>query len=222
MQLDIVVARELDRPQLEHPRTRGCHLEHLLVADRVQLARVRHDARVGRVDAVDVGVDLAGLRAERRGERDGRRVRAAAAERRDVEVGRDALEAGDEDDPLRVERLVDPARADVDDLRLAVRRVGDDAGLRAGERDRLVAEVVDRHRAQRAGDALADRDQHVELARLRPRRDLVREPDEVVGRVAHRREDGDDAVPGLAGRDEPLGDRLQTLDVRDRRARRTS
>ena len=33
---------------------------------------------------------------------------------------------------------------------LVWRRVGDDAGLRAGQRDRLVAEVVDRHRAQRA------------------------------------------------------------------------
>ena len=35
-------------------------------------------------------------------------------------VGRHALEAGDEDDPVLVERLVDAVRADVDDLRLAV------------------------------------------------------------------------------------------------------
>ena len=114
-----------------------------------------------------------------------------------------------------VERLVDALRAHVDDLRLAVRRVGDDARLRAGERDRLVPEVVDGHRRERARDALADGDEHVELSRLGVRRHLVRERDEVVGRVAHRREDGDDALALLAGGDDPLGDRLQPLGVGD-------
>ena len=182
----------------------------------MQLAGVRHDPRVGRVDAVDVRIDLAGVGAEGGGKRDGGRVRAAAAERRDVELRGNALEAGDEDDPLLVECLVDAVRADVDDLRLAVRGVGHDPRLRAGERDRLVAQVVDRHRTERARDPLADRDQHVQLAGHGARRDLVREPDQLVGRIAHGREDGDDAVSGLASRDEPLGDRTQAIDVRDR------
>ena len=39
----------------------------------------------------------------------------------------------------------------------------------------VVAEVDDRHRDERARDALADRDEHVELARLRAVGDLVRE-----------------------------------------------
>ena len=60
-----------------------------------------HDARVGREHAVDVGVDLADVRVERGGERDGGRVGAAAAERRHVLVGRDALEAGDDRDLAR-------------------------------------------------------------------------------------------------------------------------
>ena len=186
MKLDIVVARELDRTELQDARARRRHLEHLLVADRVQLPRVRDDARICGVHAVDVRVDLARFGAERGRERHRGRVRAPAAERGDVEVGGDTLEARHENYPLRVESLVDATGADVDDLRLAVGGVRDDAGLRAGERDRLVAEVVDGHRAERAGDALADRDQHVELARLRLRRDLVREPNEVVRRVAHR------------------------------------
>ena len=42
--------------------------------------------------------------------------------------------------------------------------------------------------------------------------------DEVVGRVAHRREDGDDALALLARGDDPLRDRLQPLGVGDRRA----
>ena len=60
--------------------------------------------------------------------------------------------------------------------------------------------------------------QHVELARLRARRHLVGERDQVVGRVAHRREDGDDALALLARGDDPLGDGLEPLGVGDRRA----
>ena len=82
-------------------------------------------------------------------------------------------------------------------LALRVRRVGEDAGLRAGQRDGLLAEVVDRHRDERAGDALARREQHVELAHVRRRRHLVGEVDQPVGRLAHRR-DGPDDVAGRA------------------------
>ena len=79
-----VVAGVLDRAQLQHARARGRHLEHLLERDEGQLAGVRDDPRVGREDSVHVGVDLAHLGAERGGERDRGRVRAAAAERRHV------------------------------------------------------------------------------------------------------------------------------------------
>ena len=58
---------------------------------------------------------------------------------------------------------LDPAGRDVDDLGLAVRGVGDHAGLGAGERLRLVAELGDRHRDQRHRDPLARGEQHVEL-----------------------------------------------------------
>ena len=78
--------------------------------DLVQLARVGDDARVGRVHALDVGVDLAHVGAERGRERDRGRVGAAAAERRDVVVGGDALEAGDDHDLAGLERLAHAPR----------------------------------------------------------------------------------------------------------------
>ena len=87
---------------------------------------------------------------------------------------------------------------DVDDLGPAVRRVGDHARLRAGERARLVAELGDRHRQQRHRDALAGGQQHVELARRRQRRHLLGEVAQLVGGVAHRRDDDDHVVTGLA------------------------
>ena len=95
-------------------------------------------------------------------------------------------------------------------------------GLRAGERDRLVAEIDDRHRRERARDPLADRDEHVELARVGRGRDLVGEREQVVGRLAHRREDGDDAIAGLARGDEPARRRSSASRGRRPRCRRTS
>ena len=77
----------------------------------MELARAGNEPRIGGEDAVDVRVDLACVSPEGRGERDRGRVRSASAERRDVEVRRDALEAGDEDDAVGVERLVNPVRS---------------------------------------------------------------------------------------------------------------
>ena len=211
----IVTARDLDRAGGQHACAGGRHLEHLVEADARQLAGAGDDARVGGVDAEDVGVDLAVVGAERGGERHGGRVGAAAAERRHLERRRDALEAGDEHDRALVERLVDPARAHLDDLGLAVHGVGDDPRLRAGEGDRLVAEVVDHHRGERARDPLSDRDEHVELARVRRGRDLLGELEQLVGRVPHRGEDADDAMAFLARGDEPRGDPLQLHRVGD-------
>ena len=94
-----VVARELDRPQREHTAAGGSHLEHLVERDVRELARRRDDARVGGVDAFDVGVDLAHVGAERGGERDRGGIRPAPTRRGDVAGRRHTLEAGDDRDP---------------------------------------------------------------------------------------------------------------------------
>jgi hypothetical protein len=163
---DPVVARVLDGAQLQDAGARRAHLEHLVERDDGELAGVGDDAGVRGEDARHVGVDLADVGADGGGERDRGGVRAAAPERRHVLGGAHALEAGDEHDVVLVERGHDPVGADVEDPRLRVRGVRDDPGLRAREGDRAVAEVVDRHRAQRAGHALARREEHVHLARV--------------------------------------------------------
>jgi hypothetical protein len=81
-----------------------------------------------------------------------------------------------------------------------------------------VAEIVDRHRGQRARDPFADRDQHVELARLRVGSDLPREVEQLVRRRAHRRKDRDHAGPALASGSKPTRDVLQLLRIGDRGA----
>ena len=79
-------------------------------------------------------------------------------------------------------------------------------------------EVVDRHRAERAGDALARREEHVHLARVGVRGDLERVGDQPVGLLAARREDRDDVVTLLALLDDARGRALEALGVGDRRA----
>ena len=91
-------------------------------------------------------------------------VRAAAAERGDVAVLVDALEAGDDRDLARLERAVDRARVDVLDARARERAVGEDPDLVAEQRPRLAALGVDREREQADRDLLAGRRDHVELA----------------------------------------------------------
>ena len=167
---DVVAAGVLHAPQVEDLGAAGGELEHLLVGDGVELAGGRDDPRVGGEDAVDVGVDLADLGLEGGGQRDRGRVGAAAAEGGDLlGVLADALEPGHDHDVALLERGGDPARGDVDDLGLAVHRVGDHAGLGAGERAGGEAEVGDRHRHERHRDALTGGEQHVELAGRRER-----------------------------------------------------
>ena len=94
-----VVACQLHRAEHEHLRAGGGHLEHLVVGDDGELARLRHEPRIGGEHPGHVRVDLAGA-AERGSEGDGGGVGAAAPERRDLHrLAREALEAGDEDDP---------------------------------------------------------------------------------------------------------------------------
>ena len=135
------------------------------------------------------------------------------------ELVRHALEARDQHDLAAVERLADAVRLDLEDARLGVGAVGHDPRLRAGQRDRLVAEVVDHHRGERAGDALAGREQHVHLARVGARGDLVRERHQLVG-VAGRARRGPPprALPSSARRDDALGGALDPLRVGDRGA----
>ena len=103
---------ELDRAHLEHLGAERGHLQHLLEGDLVQPPRLGHDARIGGVDAVDIGVDVAAIGLDRGGDRHRAGVGAAAAERGDAAGRRvDALEAGDHRDlALRsLKRLISSA-----------------------------------------------------------------------------------------------------------------
>ena len=81
-----MVHRHLDRARLQHLGALRGHFQHFFVGDLIELARLRNDARIGRVDAVDIGEDVAAVGLERRRQRHRRGIGAAAAQRRDAAV----------------------------------------------------------------------------------------------------------------------------------------
>jgi hypothetical protein len=52
---------QFDRAHLQHLGAERGHFQHFLEGDLRQALRLRHDARIGRVDAVDIGVDIAAV-----------------------------------------------------------------------------------------------------------------------------------------------------------------
>ena len=217
---NVVAAGVFHAAQHQHLGAAGGHLEHLLEGDRVERAGVGHDPRVGGEDAVDVGVDLADVGAQRGGQRDRGGVRAAAAQRGDVlGVLADALESGDQHDqrPRRARRC---SRPGVTSMILAlpwVPVVITPACEPVNERA-CAPERLDGHRHQRVGDALAGGQQHVHLARRRRRAHLLGQVQQVVGGVAHRRDHDDDVVALLLGLDDALGDAADPVGVGHRRS----
>ena len=98
-------AGELHRAALQHTRAGAGELQHVVVTDGIELAGPGRDARVGGVDAVHIGVDLADVGINAPGDGHRRRVRPAATERGDVAVGVDALESGDHGNGAIVQRV---------------------------------------------------------------------------------------------------------------------
>ena len=91
-----------------------------------------------------------------------------------------------------VQQVVDRFGRDVLNLGLGVNAVGDDARLRAGERDGRDAERMQRDGGQRDGGLFAGGQQHVHLALARQRHDFLGQLDQIVGHAAHRGNDHDD------------------------------
>ena len=227
LDLDAVDPAQLDGADLHDLGALLRQLEHLLVADDGQLARGGHEARIGGVDAAHVGEDLAAIGAQRGREGDGGRVRAATPEGRRLAGPRrrPSVEpwrwpwnpATITTLPLSSSRA-DPPRLHVRDPRPAVRLVRGDPGLRAGQRDRPDAERVERHRDERRALVLAGGQEHVELARVGVVGDRRGEREQLVRRVAHRRDDDHEVRAGRAGARDPLRDPPDPIGLAERRA----
>jgi hypothetical protein len=52
---------QFDRAHLKHLGAERCHFEHFLEGDFLHPPRLGLDARIGCVDAVDIGIDVAAV-----------------------------------------------------------------------------------------------------------------------------------------------------------------
>ena len=214
----IVHHAELDRAHLHHLGAERGQLQHFLEGDLVEPPRPRHDARIGGVDAVDVGVDVAAVGADRGRDRDRRGIRSAAAERGDAAgLLVHALEAGDHRDlPAFLETLDQLVAVDAENARRAVRVRGQDRNLPALPGAGVDADVLQRDRQQAGGDLLAGGDHGVVFAGVVQRRGLAAPGDELVGRARHGRDHDGDLMAGVDLALDVARDVADAVDIGDR------
>ena len=190
---------ELDRAHLQHLGAERRHLQHLLEGDLVQPPRLRHDARIGRIDAVDVGVDVAAVRADRRGDGDRAGVGAAAAERRDR--GCPARRPGSRRSPppgLASEPLDQRRRPLMSVMRAAPCAASVRIGICQPCQERALTPISCSAMARSpAVTCSPDGDDRVVFARVVQDRGVAAERDELVGLPRHGGDDDRDLVAGV-------------------------
>ena len=123
---------------------------------------------------------------ECRGHRRAGDVAAAAAECRHLVVGRHALEARDDDDLALAELLDDARGVDRLDAGPVEGAIGADVALRAGERDRRHALILQREGKGGDRDLLSRCEKEIVIAAVRVLRDLPGKRDELVRGLSHR------------------------------------
>ena len=219
-QFHFVLAGEFDRADLQHLGAEARHLEHFLESDRVQAPRLGHDARVGRIDAVDVGVDLALVGLERGRQRDRRGVGTAASERGDsLGLRIDALKAGDNGNFLAFPEPVDQLGAvDLEDPRGGVGVAGQNRDLPALPGARLNADRLQRDRQQARGDLFAGGHHRVIFARVMHGGGLAAPFHQLVGLAGHRGHHDGDVMAGIDLALHMARDVADAVDIGDGRA----
>ena len=215
----VVQLADLDRAGVHHARSGRRQLEHLVVANMAQLPRCLDDARISAVDAVDVGVDLAGAGSECASERNRCRIRSTPTQRGHLELLGHALETCDDSDLALFKRLQDAIRPNVMNARTRVMRARANTGLQPRKRHGGHTHALQAHRNQRSGDRFSVGDEHVELARRRLGVDAFGKRDQPVSGVTHRRYDSDHLLPIGDGGSDPAA---YTPDAGGRADRSTS
>src|SRR3984957_18561547 len=155
----VVHHAEFHRADLQPLGTLRGQFQHILERDLVEPARLGNHARVGGIDAIDIGIDIAAVGLDRGGDRHRRGVGTAASQRGDSPGLRiDALEAGDHGDFLAVLEAVDQLGAvDLENPRRRVGVAGLDRDLPTLPGTCVNADRLQRDREQPRGNLFAGR-----------------------------------------------------------------
>jgi len=195
----VVHHAEFNRTDLQHLGALRGQLQHVFEGDPVEPARLRDYPRVGGVDPVDVGVDIAAVGMDGGGHRNRGGVGTAAPERGDSPRLRiDALEAGDHSDLLAFPETVDQfGTIDLENPRRCMGVTGFDRDLPALPGTRLNADRLQRNRQQPGRDLFAGRHDGVIFARIVHRRGFAAPFHQFIGLAGHRRHHHGDVMAGI-------------------------
>ncbi len=208
---------------MHHLGAERSEFQHFLEGDLVEPLGARHDARIGRIDAIDVRVDVAAVSADGRRDRHCRSIRPAAAQSGDAAgLLVHALEAGDDRNLFAFRKAADQLLAiDVEDARRAVDVRGRNRKLPALPGARVDIEVLQRDRHQAGGHLLSGRDHGIVFARIEnaPRLERGLAPGhELIGHARHGRRHDRNLMPGIDLALDVTRGVADAVDVGDRRA----
>ncbi len=195
--------RQAHRARLENLGPDARELEHFLVGHRLLLLRLGDDARVGGVDTVDIGVDVAAIGLDRGSDGNRRGIRTAATERGHAAIVAQSLEAGDHRDLARLHAGDERLGIDALDARLGMRLDRVDRQLPAEPAACLAAQRLESEREKARSHLFAAGDDDVVFGRVVERIRLAAEIDQPVSLARHGGHDHRDLVParGLLAHD---------------------
>lgn len=149
------------------------HFQHFAVRNLVDFLRIGNDTRIGRVHAVNVGIDFTNISMDGTGNGNGCRIGTTAAERRNITMPRNPLETGNDDDIALIQCFHDAARFQCQDAAFIKSIAGLDAGLSTGKGNSLLAGFLESHSHEGDRDLFARRQEHVHFTAISLRGNLL-------------------------------------------------
>jgi hypothetical protein len=202
------------------PSSTERQFQHVLEGDLVEPPRLGNHARVGRIDAIDIGVDIAAVGMDGGGNCHGRSVGTATPQRGDsIGLRIDALEAGDDRDLFAVPESVDDLGAvDLENSRRSVGVGGPDRDLPALPGTGLYTDRLQGDGQQSGGDLFARSHYGVVFAGVMHRRRIAAPFHQFVGLAGHRRHHHRDVMAGVYFAFHMTRDVADPVDIGDGRA----
>ena len=163
--------RQFNRPRLQDLGANGREFKHFLIGNPLKLAGARHNARIGRIDPIHIGIDIATIRLDGSRDGDSRKIRSAAAKGGDaVALGVNALKPRHHRHLTLLHAFNQGRAINGFNAGLAMRLVRDDRHLPALPGPRINANRLQGNRRQAGCHLLPSCNHRVIFARIMQRR----------------------------------------------------
>ena len=166
-------AAHFDGPGLHDTGAEFRHFQHFAVCDLIDFSSIGNDTGIGRVYAVNVGIDFTNISVDSAGNGDGCRIGTASAEGCDVTMTGNALETGNDDDIILFQCLHDTGRLQSQNTALVESIAGLDACLSPRKGDGLLTGFLEGHGHEGDRNLFARRQEHIHFTAVSLRGNLL-------------------------------------------------